>query len=235
MTYTSEKPLEAVVLEDFFGSPRASSWIPRHADIARIAGYILLVDKPRVIDAGCGKQGFISMLLAREGLKVLGVNIEISLENVGRYSVIEGLKLRQGNAESIALYKNRNVVFNSWMPQSSDWSGCFKNLKPRPEMIVYVKSRSTGIQPGMPGNCNAWNTYALPIGFVEADRWRCFGNDDFDSHKPIITSKIGEVIIQTREDLYQARRADFEGLKLSKTSAAPYNWEAELPEGLREL
>jgi SAM-dependent methyltransferase len=234
MPYTSHKPLDEIVLSDFFGSPRASSWIPRHADVVRIADYIKLVHKPRVIDAGCGN-GFITRLLALEGLNILGVNIELSEEDVRRYSDIRGLELRQANAESIALYRGRNVVFNSWMPSGSDWSGCFKFLKPKPEMIIYVKSRSTGVQPGMPGNFNDWDTYQVGLPFVEADRWKCFGNDDFDSDKPRIASKIGEVIIQARGDLYEARRTDFERLKVEKTTARPYNWEAELPADLREL
>jgi len=226
MVLNAQRKLEEMTLEDFQGYPRASSWIARHSDIKRITDYMKLAPKPRVLDSGCGN-GFNSILLAMEGLDILGVNIG---EDFIEYDSKLKLMLKTGNAEDKKWYRGRNIMFNSWMPACTDWSGCFKYNKPTPCMIIYVKSRSTGLQPGMANNPNNWNTYSLPSGFVEADRWFCFGNDDFETENiPKLTSKSGEVIVQVNKELYAVKSKAFQDIEKSKTIAKLYNWEKDLP------
>lgn len=229
MVLNIQRKLEEMILEDFHGYPRASSFIPRHSDIRKIADYIHLVAKPKVLDAGCGN-GFITMLLAKEGLNIQGVNSELDeyskIINEPKKFVIE-----KGNVEDGKWYRNKNVIFNSWMPSFTDWSGCFKYNKPQPQLIIYVKSRSTGLQPGMVRNYNDCDSYRIQDPFIEADRWKCFGNDDFvDERTPIVKNPIGEIIIQVRKDVYLAKIKGFQNLEKTSIFVKPYNWERELAE-----
>ena len=227
MVWTSNRSLDDVTLADFRGHPRASSWIARHNDIRRIVNYMKLVRNPKVLDGGCGN-GFISMLLAREGVDVLGIDIGMQEEVQDMYPGVDNLRLEDGDVSDGEWYKERNIVFNSWMPLGFDLSGYFKYTKPTPDMIIYVKGRATGMQPGMSNNPNDIDSYTLPFGFVEADRWKTFGNDDFLEEESV---KLGEpsceVLIQTPEEFYRSKEARFKADKLE--DVVPYNWEKEMP------
>lgn len=229
MAWNKNKRLEEIALEDFHGSPRINSWIPKHSDIAKIAGYTRLIKNPKILDAGCGK-GFVSALFALEGLNVLGVDIDLSIEDLRRYSDVFNLGLKRGDIVDGKWYGNINAVFNSWMPQGIDWGSYFVYAKPTPNMIIYVKSRSTGMQPEMPGNYNHIDSYNIPLKFIEIDRWKCFGNDDFkDDETPVIVSKTGEVIVQLRTDIYLKNPEKFKEAREIFLKVPPYNWEKELP------
>jgi len=233
MTYDLSKKLEELVLDDFKGVPRASSWIPRHFDIKKIAAYTNLIKNPKMLDAGCGN-GFISYLFALEGLDVLGVDLGLKDDSKFWRKDVPGLKLRKNDIYSGDLYKERNIVFNSWMPQGEDWSGCFKYAKPAPSIIFYVKSQSTGLQPQMPVNINPnqIDTYTTPLGFIEVDRWKTFGNDGFIlSNDNGIKEKTCDVIVQVKRDVWKSRWKKFELTKNSNIpfNAVQYNWEKELP------
>jgi len=228
MVLDIKRKLEEMTLEDFQGNPRASLFIPRHSDIKRIADYMKLITRPRVLDAGCGN-GFITMLLAKEGVNIRGVNSKLD-PNSYLFEIEGKFHIDEGNVEDRKWYKDKNIIFNSWMPSFIDWSGCFKYTKPRQDIIVYVKSRSTGMQPGMHGNYNDWSTYTPHNLFTEIDRWKCFGNDDFiDEKTPKLKTQVGEVIIQVRNDVYDFRSRKFSDIKNSVTDAQPYNWEVEMP------
>ncbi|MDP1728916.1 MAG: hypothetical protein Q8L27_01790, partial [archaeon] len=207
MVWNVNKRLEEITLEDFHGYPRASSWIPRHEDVAKIVAYANLVTKPAMLDAGCGN-GFIPKLFAKEGLEVTGIDEYMDLESLEMYAGIKNLQLRKGDAEDGKWYKHQNIVFNSWMPRGIDWSGCFKYAKPTPTMIIYVKSTSSGMQPGMSGNFNNIDTYALPFEFSEVARWPCFGNDAFlsDENFEFSGNKTCEVIIQSPKEFYEKNK-----------------------------
>lgn len=225
--------LEKITLSDFHGYPRTSSWISRHSDVAKIADYMKLIKNPNVLDAGCGN-GFNSMLFAKEGLEVLGVDINLNSESKKLYKRVKNLKLENGNLENGKWAKDRNIIFNSWMMQGLDLSSYFYNGKPAPNMIVYVKSRSTGLQPGMPMNNNEINTYDTPFGFNEVDRWACLGNDNFASDENMLfdSKLVGEIIVQARKDIYDKKFEKFEEIKKTDYSkkVKPYRWEKEIPE-----
>ncbi len=223
--------IEKLTLNSFRGGFRASSWIMRHSDIVRLANNFKTIRNPKVLDAGCGN-GLASVLLAREGIDVLGLNLNIPTD-LGEYSS-GNLDFVEGNCEFHKHYEGRNIIFNSWMPTGKDWSGVFKYTKPKQKIIAYVKSPITGLQPGMMNNQNDLDTYSLPNGFVEVDRWKTFGHNDFAIKRPhAIISKTGEVIVYMREDVFEEKDAQ---KKLSEIrdsgndlGVEPYYWEKGMP------
>lgn len=223
--------LQEIVLKDFCGENRISSFIPRHSDMTRIAEYARLVRRPRVLDAGCGT-GFLTMLLALEGLNMTGVNREISLDNQSKYSGVKNIKFQEGIMEDAKTYSKQNVIFNSWMPAFQDWSSYFHNRKDRPELIIYVKAPTcTGVQPGMNGNPNNVDTYKPYPDYLEADSWSCFGHNDFIAPPSLELRNppIGSVIVHAKIDFYKANQKEFLAVKEKQISVKPYNWEAEMP------
>jgi len=222
--------LEKVALSDFHGHPRTSSWISRHSDVAKIADFFKLIRNPKILDAGCGN-GFNSMLLAKEELKVKGVDSGMLPGSKIIYSQIENLELEEENLENGPTYKGINGIFNSWMMQNQDLSSYFYNSKPAPNVIVYVKSRSTGMQPGMPSNHNNTDTYETPFGYVEADRWGCLGNDNFSSEDEGVfkPGNTGEIIVQANKEFYDKKAKGFQEVTSRDYAkeVTPYGWEKE--------
>jgi len=224
MVWDKKRKLEGITLEDFQDHPRTSSWIPRHSDILRVVENCRTLGNPKILDAACGS-GFVSSLIAMEGIFVKGVNIAIEDEIL--YGV-DNLTLIQGKVEDSKTYKGIKIIFNSWMAQSQDWSGYFKYAKPTPKMIMYVKGRSTGLQPDMPGNINKIDSYTLPFGFVEVDRWKTYGHDDFNKQGNLVMPSC-EVIIQVQKEVYGGMIAKFDAVKKTSFNPEPYNWEKEMP------
>jgi hypothetical protein len=228
MVFDKAKRLEDITLSDFQGASRISSWIPTHREVDKISKYAKLVNSPYMLDVGCG-HGLASFLFAIEDVRVLGVDAGLNKDRALCNSGITNLEFREKNAYEGEIYKGINVIFNSWMPQGEDWSGCFIRKKRFP-IIIYVKSRATGMQPGMPMNFNDLNTYRTPIGFVEIDRWSCFGHDDFKSDTSLeIKTQYGEVIVQSTQEFFKKNAKKFQRVKDEQSKAIPYNWEGELP------
>ncbi len=231
MAFTIKTSPESVSLEDFRGHPRISSWIPKYSDILKIVDYIRIVNNPRVLDAGCGN-GFLSNLLALEGLNVKGIDTRLEEDSQILYSRNSRLKLKKGNLWDAKHYKGINVIFNSWMGQGQDFSGCFIYASPEKSMIIYVRSPSTGLQPSMPiaMNPSGLDTYMARGNFREIDRWPTYGTDGLAiaGRKDSYPTMTNEVIIQVQKDFYELNKEKFERVLRTVHEPKIYNWEKDL-------
>ncbi|MEM4182038.1 MAG: hypothetical protein QXX68_02715 [Candidatus Pacearchaeota archaeon] len=223
------KRLEDITIRDFLGPSRISSWIPRKAEVKRICEYARCLDKPRIIDVGCGKL-LASHLFALEGLDVRAIDLNLNPNQKWVFSPLQNLRAYRGDAFSSKWYKGRNVVFNSWMPLGQNWSYVFYE-NPSIDMIFYVKSKATGVQPNMPLNPNNVDSYSVPQGFLEIDRWKCFGHDDFESdYSPRIESCVGEALVHVREETFERLKERFKLVREKDFQLfGEYPWEKSLP------
>jgi hypothetical protein len=235
MTWNKTKTIDELTLEDFKGVPRISSWIPKHADVIKIAEFMKLIKNPKVSCMACGN-GFEAALLAQEGLDILGVDLNLSDEN--RYSNFPNLRLVQGDLmEKGPWYNERNIIFNSWMLGGQDWSSYFYNSKPGPKMIVYVTGKGpngegyTGLRPCMQNNPHNIDSYATPWDYIKLDEFPSFGAMDFkNTETPELNKPSCSILIQVKKGTYETLKKQLKTTKQKDfNEVVPYRWEAEMP------
>ena len=122
-------------------------YYPLRNEMRRIAGYARLVaDKPVVADLDCGN-GFIGSLIAREGVRVIGVR-----DPHGKPNQIEDFhdagcyEVRQSTIADIDF--PLDVAFSSWMPVALMCANVRMKLASTPSA-----NRPTISQVILPGSC----------------------------------------------------------------------------------
>lgn len=117
-------PFDQITSESFFIGPKPppqhhiTHWVPRREDIVMIANAAKHVSSnPTILDIGCGN-GFLSYLLAREGVNVVGIDPDESHIVKSPYKH-DNLELIAGGVERMSQY-DADVIFNSWMPLGVD-------------------------------------------------------------------------------------------------------------------
>jgi len=204
----SIKPIGEVKLSDMHSTnkkARVSFFLPKREEVEAIlhlAELISGVDKPLILDIGCGN-GFLAYLLAKEGdVDVIGIDPNHNLiEEASKHYKLPNLQLISGDSKFAMKYKGEaDLVINSWMPVGIDLSKDIKKLNPK--AIVYVRYKDsktmTGKQYGL------FQSYRTGWQYRNFLIWRTLGNN--------------VVQIQLRHDV------DIDELPKTHTKKK-YNWE----------
>ena len=203
--------------------PTVSHIIPLRDEMRRIAAYARQVAKdPVVCDLHAGN-GFVGSLLAREGVKVIGVHEPDAKPNqIKNFYDRDHYQLREQTIESIDF--SFDVAFSCWMPAGKNYTP--QILNHRPKLIVFIHTKHVDEETGAPQTGVAEAFTDLPERYQLIHEWGMTRPKDlFHDIWPDLTPSIEE----TR---YVKVYADWDNHHIDveddQPSADPYDWEHEL-------
>jgi len=203
--------------------PTVAPIIPLRDEMRRIAAYARQVAAaPVICDLHAGN-GFVGSLLAREGLKVIGVRDPNAKPNqIKDFSDSDYYELREQTIESVDF--PFDVAFSCWMPAGRNYTP--EIVKHRPKLIVYVYSKHANEETGAPQTGTPEAYTDLPERYQLVHEWGMTRPKDlFHDIWPDLTPSIEE----TRYIKVFADR-DFQYIEVEddQPAAEPYDWEQEL-------
>jgi hypothetical protein len=203
--------------------PTVAHIIPLRDEMRRIAAYARqVVDDPVICDLHAGN-GFVGSLLAREGLKVVGVrDPEAKPNQIKDFYDCEHYELREQSIESIDF--PFDVVFSCWMPPGKNYTP--QIVKHQPKLIVFIHTKHTREETGEPQTGVPEAFTDLPERYQLIHEWGMTRPKDlFSEIWPDLTPSIEE----TRYVKVYADR-DYHDIAVEddQPSANPYDWEREL-------
>jgi len=203
--------------------PTVSHIIPLRDEMRRIAAYARQVAKaPVICDLHAGN-GFVGSLLAREGLKVIGVREPDAKPNqIKDLYDHDGYELREQSVDAIDF--RFDVAFSCWMPAGENYTP--RILKHNPKLIVFIHTKHIREETGEPQTGMPEAFTDLPARYQLIHEWGMTRPKDlFYDVWPDLTPSIEEtryVKVYADQDYQHIEVAD------DQPSADPYDWEQEL-------
>ena len=203
--------------------PTVSPIIPLRDEMRRIAAYTRQVAKaPLICDLHAGN-GFVGSLLAREGVKVIGVRDPAAKPNqIKDLYDSDRYELRERPIEEIDF--PFDVAFSCWMPAGKNYTP--EIVKHYPKLIVFIHTKHTQEGTGEPQTGVPEAFTDLPARYQLIHEWGMTRPKDlFYDVWPDLTPSIEE----TRYVKIYADR-DYQNIDVEddQPSADPYDWEQEL-------
>jgi len=203
--------------------PTVSPIIPLHDEMRRIAAYARQVAQdPVVCDLHAGN-GFVGSLLAREGLKVIGVrDPEAKPNQIKDFYDRDHYQVREQSIEAIDF--PFDVAFSCWMPGGKNYTP--QILKHQPKLIIFIHTQHVSEVTGAPQTGIAEAFTDLPERYQLIHEWGMTRPKDlFHDVWPDLTPSIEEtrfVKIYADQGYYDIEVED------DQPAAEPYDWEQEL-------
>ena len=149
-------------------APTVSPYYPLHEEMRKIAWYARrVVQQPLVCDICCGN-GFIGSLLAREGIKVIGVrDPEARPNQIADFYDPVGYEIRSAKCTDIDFAFD--VAFSSWMPSGENLTP--EIVKHTPKLIVYIHTDHVNEETGAAQTGTADAFRQLPARYKLIDEW----------------------------------------------------------------
>lgn len=148
--------------------PTIAHYYPRREEMWRIAAYARAVAPEPVICDVHARNGFIGSLLAREGVRVVGMRDPNAKPNqIGDFFDAARYELRTGTAREIDF--PFDVAFSSWMPAGENHTPAIVTHRPKLVVFVYTEHANATGQP-QTGTSEAFTQ--LPDNYRLIDEWR---------------------------------------------------------------
>lgn len=203
--------------------PTVSPIIPLSDEMRRIAAYARQVaEAPVICDLHAGN-GFVGSLLAREGLKVIGVRDPNAKPNqIKDFYDRDCYELREQTIESIDF--PFDVAFSCWMPVAKNYTP--EILKHQPKLIVFMHTKHVNEETGEPQTAVPEAFADLPERYQLIHEWGMTRPKDlFHDIWPDLTPSIEE----TRYvKVYADRGYRHIEVPDELSPAQSYDWEDEL-------
>ncbi len=211
--------------------PTVAPYFPLREELARIADYARQAagerpEGPLALDCHAGN-GFVGSLLAREGVRVLGLRDPAAKPNQIRdFYDPERYELQERSLEEAVAAGDLppvDLAFSSWMPAG-------RNLTPQilalaPKLVVFVHTDHVHPETGQPQTGTPEAFRELP-GYRLEHAWTVTRPKDlFHAIWPDLTpciEEVRQVKVYAREDLPGLRIPD------APPAVEPYDWEEEL-------
>ena len=210
--------------------PTVAPFIPLRAEMRKLAAYARQVaDQPVICDLHAGN-GFVGSLLAREGVKVIGVRDPAAKPNqIKHFHDRERYEVREQSIESIDF--PFDVAFSAWMPAGRNYTPDI--VKHRPKLIVFIHTKHVNEETGAPQTGTPEAFTDLPPGYLLIHEWGMTRPKDV-LHEvwPDLTPSIEEtryVKVYADEGYHHIDVPD------DVAPAQPYDWEFELDMALLAL
>lgn len=203
--------------------PTVSHIIPLRDEMRRIAAYARRVtDEPIVCDLHAGN-GFVGSLLAREGLKVIGIRDPSAKPNqIKDFYDHDRYELRDQSIETIDF--PFDVAFSCWMPSGKNYTP--QILKHHPKLIIFIHTSHIKEETGEPQTGVPEAFTDLPACYQLIHEWGMTRPKDlFYDVWPDLTPNIEEtryVKVYADQGYHNIDVED------DQPSANPYDWEREL-------
>jgi hypothetical protein len=203
--------------------PTVSPIIPLGDELRRIVAYARQVaDDPVVCDLHAGN-GFLGSLLAREGVKVIGVrDPAVKPYQIRDFYDREHYALREQPIEAIDF--PFDVAFSCWMPAGRNDTP--EIVRHNPKLIVFIHTKHVNPHTGAPQTGTPEAYTALPERYQLIHEWGVVRPKDlFHGIWPDLTPSIEE----TRYVKVYADRG-YHDIEIPEElpAAEPYDWEREL-------
>jgi hypothetical protein len=181
-----------------------------------------VAENPIVLDLHA-RNGFIGSLLAREGVKVIGLRDADEKPNqIADFYDPESYELREGKLADVDFPVD--VVFSAWMPSGENFTPEIVKLKPK--LIIYVYTEHVDEQSNLwqTGSEAAFNE--LPDNYRIIDEWSIARPENLLQEAwPDLSPSIEE----TRHVRIYADKSVAEIPQYApEQMAEPYDWEADL-------
>lgn len=149
--------------------PTVAHYYPLRRELWTIAQYARQVaDEPVVADIHA-RNGFVGSLLAREGLKVIGLDDPLALPNQIERFEDPGRYERRGQTLAQADFPF-DVAFSSWMPSGEDITEALAARRPKLVVYVFTKHRHEDTDEPQTGTDFAFGE-ALPDSYRLLEEW----------------------------------------------------------------
>lgn len=210
-------------------SHTVAPYYPLHEETRKIAAYARLVaDEPVIADLHAGN-GFVGSLIAREGVRVIGVRDPQAkpnqIEDFYDEDCYEVCRMALMDIDFPF-----DVAFSSWMPANENWTPVILRHKPKLIVFVYTEHIDNSGRP-QTGTPEAFTS--LPDNYRPIDAWSLTRpRDVLHEVWPDLTSNIEE----TRHvRIYAAEPYHDIQLPEDFDFGEPYDWERELEMALLAL
>jgi len=210
--------------------PTIAHYYPLREENRALAYYASQVGVDPVVLDIHGRNGFVGSLLAREGVKVIGLRDASEKPNqIPEFYDPDCYELREGSLADVDF--KVDVVFSSWMPSGVNVTPEIIRLKPK--MIIYVYTEHVNEHSGQrqTGTDEAFDD--LPINYRIIDEWSILRPKDLLHEAwPDLSPSIEEnrvVRIYADNTIGEIDRYEVEQM------AEPYAWEKDLELALLTL
>lgn len=149
-------------------APTVAPYYPLHEEMRKIAWYARRVaQQPLVCDVDCGN-GFIGSLLAREGVKVIGVrDPEARPNQIADFYDKACYEIRSAKFSDIDF--PFDVAFSSWMPSGVNLTP--EIVRRAPKLIVYIHTDHVNEETGAAQTGTPEAFSGLPTRYQLIDAW----------------------------------------------------------------
>ena len=203
--------------------PTVAHYYPLRYEILKIARYAKAVaDNPVIVDLHA-RNGFIGTLLAREGIKVIGVRDPDDKPNqIPDFYDPEVYELRTMKIADIDF--PFDMAFSSWMPSEANVTP--EILKHEPKLVVYVHTDHLDESTGRHQTGTAEAFTGLPPRYKLIDGWSLTREENmFNEIWPDLSVSIAE----TRQvKIYADEPYHDLHVDLSTVTVRTYDWEFDL-------
>lgn len=148
--------------------PTVAPFYPLREEMKKIAHYAKQVAlEPLVCDFACGN-GFVGSLLAREGVRVIGVRDPNAKRNqIADFYDPQCYELRTHPLDQVDFAFD--VAFSAWMPAGINLTPTL--LASRPKIVVYIYTDHVDASNGRPQTGVPEAFVDLPAGYALIDTW----------------------------------------------------------------
>ena len=149
--------------------PTINHYYPLQYEMAKIAAYAKqLGDNSVVLDVHA-RNGFVGSLLAREGVKVIGMQSPDEKPNqIEAFYDPQVYELKSGEISDVDFPVD--VVFSSWMPSGEDISNEIIRLNPKLVVYIHTKHKSENNSEPQTGTDDSFGTN-LPDNYLLIEEW----------------------------------------------------------------
>ena len=188
-----------------------------------------VAENPVVLDVH-GRNGFVGSLLAREGVKVVGLRDPDEKPNqIADFYDPESYELREGKLADVDF--DIDVAFSAWMPSGQNYTPDIVKLKPRLIIFVYTEHVNEHSKQWQTGCEAAFNE--LPDNYRIIDEWSIARPENLLQEAwPDLSPSIEETrYVRIFADQSVADIPQY----APEEMAEPYDWEADLEIALLTL
>jgi len=204
--------------------PTVAHFYPLRHEMYALAQYVKKVAPKAVVVDAHARNGFVGSLLAREGLRVIGMRDPADKPNqIEDFFDPQCYEVRSGTLANVDFPVD--VIFSAWMPSGQDITGEIERIAPKVVIYIFTEHAEPGTDRRQTGSDGAFGEH-LSARYNLIDQWSVTREENLLRDVwPDLTGSIAE----TRHIRVYAD-TPFHGTKVDRSivPAKVYSWEEDL-------